>query len=276
MRLQRVINWGMLTGLLCALLGGMISPAMAQPTLYDDFSEPLIDPSLWTTSVIGGATVFELTRAVERRQLTLGIRGYARTDRDTDIHEHRNQLGFVQGDFGAIQFEAGIKSYDLTGCSVPGSTIGLVIVQLQLVLFNDGSRTSSSDRTGDVVAYLRMYRSSDSTAPPNVVEVIGQLTRCGNSACSQETALGVVSLGSMLVGHTSTFLVIWDFLNSRVLYYKDNGPEMSIAYTQPPITLSLIRNLAAYTVVPNCTAVPRPTSEVTAVFDNISVLFFAF
>jgi hypothetical protein len=275
MKAQRMVRLMMLMGALGVLHGGMIPPAMAQQlVLYDDFSEPYLNPANWTTSVIGGATVFELTRAVKRQRLTLGIRGYARTDRDTDIHEHLNQLRFARGDFWAIQFDTRVESYNLTGCSVPGTVIGAAIVQMQLVLFNDGSRTSSSDRTGDVIAYLRIYRPSDSTAPLNVLVVFGQMTRCENSSCSQEATIGAVSLGQILLRQAATFTIIWDGSTSRVLYYRDDNPEMAIPYPQSPMILSSTRTFSTYTVVPNCTATPRPVSEITALFDNIEVVFF--
>lgn len=255
--------------LLSLLLSGPMPSAHAQVVVYDDFAEGFINPGKWGPSQAG--TVYELVRFISEGHLLLGLRGYGAQRDDTGIVGSRNDLRFVQGRFSAIQFDLGVVNYELLGCPIAGSGLSRVTAGVHAHLFNDGSSPGPGDATGAVDARLRIIRQSDSPLPLEVLEAIGEITRCSDATCSTRETLGIISLGPVLVGQTNTFVMIWDALRSRVEFQKNAEPLASLSYTQSIASTGTARVLRVESEAANCTASPRPFAEITVAVDNVVV-----
>ena len=59
-----------------------------------------------------------------------------------------------------------------------------------LTLFNDGTTTGPNDQTGDIAARLEIFRASNSTDLPEVLQTLGQLTRCADPTCATREFIG--------------------------------------------------------------------------------------
>jgi hypothetical protein len=247
--------WGMLA--VSILLCGLVAPAMAQVSVYDDFSGDLIDATRWRPNISGAGNVYEMRRQVVGGKLVeaLVVNGATRGGGSTF---GRHELRFVQTEFTALAFEATVLSSSVIGCPTPGSQPSWVAVDAQLTLFNDGSSTAPDDETGDVAARLEIVRSSDVTDPPEVLQVTGHLTRCADPSCATREAIGVVSLGPVVLRQRNTYVVDWEAPSQLVAFWKNTDPAQSIPYPHTVAAPRAYRALRLSGSAADCTADPRP------------------
>jgi hypothetical protein len=256
---------------LSILLCGLVAPAMAQIFVYDDFSESLIDPARWSANVSGAGNVYEMARQISGGELSelLVVNGGNRGDVGAVFGRH--ELRFVRTDFTALLFDATVLNYAVTGCPTPGSQTSTVFVDAPLTLFNDGTTTGPNDQTGDIAARLEIFRASNSTDLPEVLQTLGQLTRCANPTCATREFIGVVSLGPVILGQRNTYAFYWDAFNKFVAFWKNADPPQFIPYTQNLAFRRSYRALGLSGSVANCTAAPRPLALVHATIDNVTL-----
>jgi hypothetical protein len=256
------------------LLGAALTPAAAQIVLYEDWSEKRIDPAAWRVFSIGASSsVYEIARLIINGRLLHGLRVYGGTQDDLGTQTGTNAVGFIRGGFTAVQWDTAVHGYLLQGCPTPGAQPSALQVDLRMALFNDGTSQGPDDSTGAVETRVRLVRRSDSGDPPEVVQAVGLLTRCNVPDCNTRDFLGEVALGPVLVGRAYTFRMLWDPVQSLVMFQKDPDPPANIGYSIPIVTrLGGGRVWQAMAIGANCTASPRPLAEVSASIDNIFVL----
>jgi hypothetical protein len=269
---QRRIGLAVLLGV---LLGGALTPAAAQMVLYEDWSTDRIAPERWRVFSLGaGTAVYEVVRQITNGQLLHQLRTYGGTQDDLGINAGSNAVGFLQGGFTAVQWDTTVHGYLLQGCPTPGSQPSALQVDLRMELFNDGSSLAPDDSTGNVDTRVRLQRPSDSIDPPEIVQAIGLVARCNVPDCSTRDVVGEVSLGPVVAGQPNTFRMFWDTFRSSVEFQKGAEPPVHVPYTLPVVTprrggrVWQVQALAA-----NCTALPRPFTEVSVTIDNIFVFF---
>jgi hypothetical protein len=256
---------------LSILLCGLVAPATAQVLLYDDFSGGLIDPERWIPSVSVAGNIYEMGRLILGEELLqfLMVNGGNRSDIGGAFGRH--ELRFARTDFTALVFEATVQTYLVTGCPTPGSQASVVFVDAPLTLFNDGTTTAPNDQTGDIAARIEIFRSSDSTDPPELLQTLGQLTRCADPTCATRETIGVVSLGPVALGQRNTYTFFWDAFSRFVAFWKNAEPPQIIPYSQNIAFRRSFRSLGVAGLAANCTAAPRPSALVLATIDNVTI-----
>ena len=252
------------------LLCGLVAPAMAQVFVYDDLSGHLIDPTRWRPNVSGAEHVYEMLRQIAGGELVEFLVVNSAT-RGSGGAFGRHELRFVQTGFTAVAFEATVLAAAATGCPTPGSQPSWVAVDAQLTLFNDGSSPAPNDQTGDIAARLEIVRASDALDSPEVLQVVGRLTRCADPTCTTQEAIGMVSLGPVVLGQRHTYVVDWQAASQRVAFWKNADPVQLIPYPHPVGSLRSFRTLRLSGSAANCTVAPRPVALVYTTLDNVTV-----
>jgi hypothetical protein len=240
-------------------------------TVYDDFSGPLLDVQRWAPNIVGQNNVAEMRRELVNGELLeyMVVNGGNRADIGAAFGRH--ELRFTSVEFSALVFEATVFIAAVTGCPTPGAQVSAVFVDAPLTLFNDGSATSPTDQTGDVQARLEIFRASDSVDPPEILQVIGQLTRCADAACGVRDFLGTASLGTVALGIKHSYGVHWDAFRKAVGFWKDAEVPQYLPYAQVPAFNRSYRALGLSAAIANCTVAPRPIGLVMATVDNVVV-----
>jgi hypothetical protein len=280
MRGRRILIWMGAFALVGVLPGPTTRPAHAQSVLFDDFNAPEIDPDKWfgDEAQLQGVGALESTRDVDfdpaslQGRLLMFHRVAGGTSSNTGITDSRNRLRARHGRVPpAVQFDAVVTEFSVAACVTPGSAVSAARAQSIVHLFNDGSSTGPQDFTGDIGMVIGLSRRSDSVDAPGVLQAFGSLFRCTESRCIGFTNIGVVGLGPVGTGEIVTLQESWDQVTKRVTYQKNAGPVQSITYTQddsrPPIVN--LKDLEVVGAPANCTAAPRPVTEITAFFDNV-------
>jgi hypothetical protein len=175
-------------------------------------------------------------RLIVNGQLHQLQRVYGGTQDDLGTQVANNTMGFAQGGFTAVQWDATVHGYGLQGCPTPGAQPSALQVDMRMQLFTDGSSQGPGDVTGHVDARVRLVRGSDSGDPPELVPAIGLVTRCNVPDCSTREVLGEVGLGPVLVGQPHTFRMFWDTFRSRVEFQKNAEPPVYVGYSVPVVT----------------------------------------
>ena len=159
------------------------------------------------------------------------------------------------------------------GCTT-NATVTQARVRLIGTFFNTGIPIPGN-QTGDVIAQMRVSRLSNSQDAPNMVRVDAALLRCNDATCSSQTLYDspAPDFGPLEVGKPVTLQIQWDKANKSFLFRRDTGVPYRIGYedddSHPPSTD--FKHLRITGTVPNCTALPRPTSAVDVTFDGFSV-----
>lgn len=255
------------------LLSGALTPAAAQQVvLYEDWTTERINSTRWRPMTLA-STAYEVVRLISGGQLLHGLRVYGAVRGNLGMQSASNGLEFIARDFIAMQWDTAVQSYLLEGCVTPGTPPSRLQVAMQLPLFNDGTSLGDDDETGNVEAQLRLQRTSDSQAPPDVLEAEGLVTRCQVPDCSTRDELGPVAVGQVLLGQMNTFQMIWDTVRRQVSFQQLDTPPVALSYSVPVVrTLRGDRMWVVTGTGANCTA-GRPFAEVSATLDNIFVFF---
>ena len=116
----------------------------------------------------------------------------------------------------------------MDNCS--SSLTGTMELGLSGAFFNSSTTSHASDRTGDVVASLRLRRNATDTS--SSVAVYATYGRCDDSACSwmypyAEQYMGMATIGG---GNKATLRITWDQPNHQFLYALNGAAAVSLAY----------------------------------------------
>jgi hypothetical protein len=231
--MKPILCSSLVMGLTVACL--VLAPAPGQAsdgafTVYEDWNGPSIRSDRWSGGeVSGGQEVLrEVAGTPDERYLTMRLR----RERET-AGNSVNFLNFTNpASIDQIEADLGVIDVLVDGCPANNASSEARLV-ITMTSFNDGSSTSSSDRTGDYVALVQAFRRSDSTDPADTLRVEAQITRCQDASCSTERQIvPPTNLGVRLPVLTLfTMRLIWDGPNNRFLAGVNLNPNVSLPYT---------------------------------------------
>jgi len=234
-------------------------------SLFDDFSEGIIDPSKWSVQPMCGNTGYDCAREVRNGRLRLAVQGYGNTNSDSGISFANSQVNFRNpNSIDAIQVGLNVKSFITSGCPANSDTGGP-----QLAIHGMFFNTGTGDASGDVHGMLLVDPSSDT---PGLLSVIGLMSLNGQF-------FNFVDLGPLQTGEAARATLLWDRPNHAIVVRivksitTPSIVEQSMPYAvpdnQPPFALNN-KFIAVYTFAPNCTA-QRNLMAMDANIDNVRV-----
>jgi hypothetical protein len=253
----------LLAGALLALTAPLVH---AQVVIYDEFTGSRIDESRWVGREVvtregGRGSLLEIQREVTSAQaLVLQTRVASEKGDETGRYAVDNALMFQHAQaLSEIVFDAAVRRIDVEGCAAGAEAEAGV--RGVFALFNDG--------LGDVVAVVRVSRSSASTAPAGELQVDASVVHRTDQG---ESLLGYVSLGSTTLGRQVRLRTRWDPARNRVRFQRDAESLVAIDYTNPVIAAPgrPRKYLAATAAVSDCSASPTSAAVVAAI-DNVRV-----
>jgi hypothetical protein len=269
-------------------------PASAQVTLelYDNFQakSKLLNPIKWFGKEDSNPGVFALesNRQIKTEPL-FGFKGvdilnrsYASQGSDNGNSAAYTRLVFVDGStVSTIQATVLVKKSQATGCSAVNIFATSPRLRIGGGFFNAGTvAPTPGDQTNDVFAFITVGREFGSDNPANVLDIHGQVFRCGDANCSGANIIqigDIADLGTVKVNKKVKLLVTWDPGADSFVFRVGNNPEVSIVYTgndddfSPGTLNGGNKRLELYHQIPNCTSTPRPMAYMEAYFDNVMV-----
>lgn len=246
---------------------------------YDDFNATQIDPDKWFGIEFGpeprGAGT-EAIRQIQDNRLRLVYRAYGRTDSDSGMSRNEFILMF-QNSAAVTAIEATVQVTDAAATSCPGNPEATMAWAMLGGRFFSTAPSTPGGEVSDMAATIRVVRRSDSTDPPDVLQVTSSVFHCANLPCTAGSLIYHLNLGSVKLGEMVRLRVQWDRDNHRFIFQRDDDPEVLAPYslsdtyrdTAPPGIQ--VKFLDALHIVPNCTATPRPVAFIEALFDDVMV-----
>ncbi len=248
--------------------------------LYDNFEQALINSDKWVGSqfeapVRFGGSFLELVRKTtqEEHHLRILSRSFGDTGFTGGISLSLFRLGFTRPDtITAIRSRVQVRNVESTGCAL-NPTPTLATAQIFGFFFNT-TATVPGNGTNDVIAGVQLQRRSDSTDPPDILEISYFVNLCLDPDCVGISPLGGGILGTVKTGEWVRLLLQWDRDRDRFIFRRDREQPVFVTYTgfsdaaPPGIQL---KTLGADHFIANCAANPRPVGMVDALFDNVFV-----
>ncbi len=262
-----------LTSLVLTLAtGGVALPTLAAENyiLWDNFNNATaINPDRWQT--------LERTRQVKDGVVRFVQRDIGTQAGDiTATFASWNMNGDADDSVRQLRAVVTMTDYEVVGCTANTSYPTFVQARIFGEFFNAGGSAPSS-RVNDVLATVRLYRSSDMSGDPAAnVKIEGVVAQCTNADCQGNdgvVAIGTVDLGTTTLGTAETLRVEWEKDQKRFNFQRGSAPKQSVSYvlddSQPPY--QLVRLIGTRTQVASCLSGPRGVASVSAKFDNIAV-----
>jgi len=237
-------------------------------TVYEDWTNPTLRSDRWRGSEQAGGQ--EIVRKVRRLHLAMRYRMEGFTSTDIGFTNGGNTLATTNPtQITQLAADAKVTAITTVECATNPRLTRTRALRLQIVKFNDGASTGSTDRTGDMMGRVQVVRDSASVDPPDVLQVEGSVHRCENADCSDVKRFGGMhALGPVNVGAKFQIRVSWDKANKQFLFGLNSNADVPVAYTQsdalpavaPAATLSQVSTPA------NCTGGPIVTDSANRVY----------
>ncbi len=263
-----------------ALLGvlalGSPTASDAQWAPYDNFNALSINPEKWEESFASGGPSNPTTEVVNRLQggkLRLGVTQYGLTNTSVGTSGGEARLGAVADPGSIIGMQAQVTVHQAEVDACAGNTSTTIRARAQIVggFFNDGSTTSGSDRTGDIIAGIQKMRD---TIQGDVIRAF--VVRCPNPSCSFTVSVaGQNFVPTWGLEELHTISVLWDKPNNRFIYSVAGASapeEIILPYAQDDSTLPVnnFKQLSISNSAANCDDTPK-RSSMEAFFDTVMV-----
>ena len=243
---------------------------------YDNFEQSLINPDKWAGNEFHfGGSFLDLARKTTQEEHHLQIlnRFFNQTNSDTEESFGLFRLGFTRPEtITAIRSSVQVRNVESTGCA-DNPTPTRATVQLFGFFFSTNA-TVPGDATSDVIAGVSVRHRSDSTDPPDVLEIFYFVALCLDPSCIKSPFLGSGVLGTVKTGEWVTLLVQWDKKPHRFIFQRDKEQPVFVTYkgfhddAAPGVP---VKTLGADHFVANCAKDPRPVGMVDARFDDVFV-----
>lgn len=271
-------------------LVGISAQAQNPWVIYDDFNSEFLDIGKWTSSESrgGGVTLLETVRELHGNRLLLVARAFGNTVPISSppvppVPIWGTRPGDVNSAFGVTQVFQGLKvsvkvnEAQATGCPDFNDTPTTARARLLGFFFNATNPLATpGNRIGDVLAQVRIQRSSNSTDKPQILEVWADVLRCTDLPCSMADYGGKdpVLLGKIKLGQWATVQIDWDggryfnlMLNKEPpVVYEIPSTWHIYRVSSPWNALGVSNRLAA-----NCPANERAMGYIEAEFENLYV-----
>jgi hypothetical protein len=249
--------------------------------LYDKFEQALINPDKWVGNQLEapprfGGSFLELVRKTTQEEHHLRIlnRSFGEPVSDGGISLRLFRLGFTRPDtITAIRSRVQVRNAESTGCPDNPGNPTLATAQIFGFFFNTNA-TVFGNGTNDVIAGVQVQRRSNSTDPPDVLEIFYFVGLCSDPDCVNSPFLGSGLLGTVTKGEWVRLLLQWDSAQDRFIFQRDREQPVFVTYqgfsdaAAPGIQL---KTLGADNFIANCSTTPRPVGVVDALFDNVFV-----
>ena len=243
-------------------------------TLYDDFTVKPINPAKWSGSEGSAgpaAPNTESARKLAKQQLYITLTTWGRTDSNSgNAGTQSNRLGVTNPvPVTTIQADVTVKSVKVVGCTA-NTTPTRSRAQVVGGFFNDGTSPGPGDRTGDIIAGTQSVRDS---IQGDQIEAF--INRCTNAACTTFTTLAFqVFNATWTKGVADTLRLEWDPANDRFIHTVNPGGVNEIimlSYLVPDANAPVVnfKQVAASNSAASCTAAPRASAIMKALFDNV-------
>lgn len=256
--------------------------------LYDNFKQVPIDINRW----VGGNFGFGGVSLEVLRRTILDHQG-----RHLQLLNRHHNLAFFSNEgtsFGALRVafreahtvtaigsRVKVRRFETTDCPLNSSPT-VAAAQLFGFFFNS-TGTVLGNGTNDVFASVAVRRRSDSTDPPDVLEIVYFVARCTDPDCIGNEILpnGSGLLGTVTKGQWVGLLLQWDQENDQFIFQGGSRPQVIVPYTvngtfnDTALAGLQVKSLDAIQFVANCAGAPhlstRPVGMVDALFDNVFV-----
>lgn len=240
----------------------MAAPAFAvKVPLYDDFSSPDgIDRSKWFQA--------PEVRVVKGKQADLGRRLYGATTSDVGLSAETYGLNMVDPTPpSGLSADITVVETSVEGCPAnPEPSFSRA--RLAAAYFNRLKTPTPGDRTGDVIAQVRVGQTS---ASPDLT-VAGVVSVCLDAGCNSSSVLYQTPFANATLGTALNARIDWIKSSKTFRFTVDGTQVVDLPYTEShsaapvlPFVQVAIRNEAA-----NCTAT-RVRTGLEARFDNVRV-----
>ncbi|TKS58727.1 MAG: hypothetical protein EWM72_02784 [Nitrospira sp.] len=210
------------------------------------------------------------------RHLRILNRSFGQTTSTDGTSSDFFRLGFARSDtITAIRTRVQVQNFESTGC--PDSlNLSPSRAAAQIVgFFFNTDPTGPRDGSNDVIAAVQVERLSNSTLPPDVLEITYFVIHCLDFDCVNGRFLGGGVLGTVTKGQWVRLLLQWDKDNDLFIFRRDTEPPATFNYrgivTNTGAPGIQVKTLGLGNFVANCNFSPRPGAMVDALFDNVFV-----
>jgi AAA ATPase domain len=180
----------------------------------------------------------------------MGHRVVGETTQGTERHLSSNRLVLQAGrTLTAVSFEVIVQDYTLRGC-ISGDKFSRSIAGFSGAMF--------ANSRGGVGADLWVTRDSNSEDPPDRLRVRAGVVQCVTNDCSEKDR----DLGTVALGEPTTLLMVWEELNQRFRFRKNDDSPVFVSYSPGEVVRRL--QTKALTVVgnaANCDDGSRPVGR---------------
>ncbi len=264
------------TFLLCmVLLTASVTVGLAQPfpQLYDNFNAPNISRNKWLGGEGASGLGLETSRVTANGQLVLRTRSVGFTGSNDGSALNFVFLGLPDPQAtGDMKATVTVTNVNDVGCS-GNTTRTQSFAGLVGSFFNAGTPTNG-DATDDVIAAMGIMSDSGRTAP----RIVSYVLRCEDQSCDAFTMLHFNTFRPIALGTQATVQMAWDPQHHRFFFgespFGRSDPD-SFDYTGFLTDTSSpglpFKHLQAQNNVANCTTVPRPVANISALYDNVNL-----
>lgn len=254
-------------------------------TRYDEFNGPLLDQTKWVgvNNWDDDITILEGGIKIQKKKLNFINRAFGGTGSNTGTQSMQRRLVIKEGaSYNTMETSVQVMSYQITGCSAPGSSSSLAYVRIGGYFFNDGRSTGPADLTGDYFAYINMYRYSNSTDADGLWRATAKVYRCEDADCTPSlcTLIGEDFFsGQQIIAKKKVRLFVQFNRAAKEFNFQvgpaKKGPKASIGYSDndsnaPVNDYGGLKRIEVSNSLANCTA-GSTTGWIDAVFDYIAV-----
>lgn len=247
-------------------LAGIVAAQTTTSHLYDNFSQPLLDPLKWTTSpacYTNNGQELECVRQIQNGHLHLAHRNFGNSDSDAGFQFGSSSVGFINpAAIKTISTDIVVENISEVSCAA-NPELGAA-AHIDATFFNIGTGDPNDD-VGGHIAFGRV-----ATDPPGQLTAYGQISQGFNY-------FAYFPLGTLTIGTPLTATLSWDQPQHRFLASWTNRITKVKTQVLMPYTLSdttpavnPTKVLTANTFPANCTANPAPV-YIEAIFDNVSI-----
>lgn len=253
-----------------AAAAALTAPAMAAPTLYDNFNSGLeLDRSKWTEPEAWRALDEVNGRLIMGRYLFGGVA----SDTGLTLDSWNSSLIIAAPVLG-LRANVTVTELNQDERCAANASVGQSGARLIGSHFNvRAGGPVAGDRTGDVLAQVRLRRTSNSLDAPGVLQAQGVVIQCTNADCSTSTVLpnGAVTLTTVPVGTPIRLQYSWDKANKKFVFGAGAfTAEVPYTDTDTAAPSLLFANLSLRNEIQNCTA-GKVKGGIAAAFDNVIV-----
>jgi hypothetical protein len=264
------------TLVLCmVLLTASVTGGLAQSfQLYDDFNAPNISKTKWIGGERASQLGLDVSRVIENGQLRLRNRSVGFTVSDSGVGTNFVFLGLPDPeaayDMKAMVTATNVDDVGCSGNAKPSQSFA----GLAGACFNAGTPTNGNE-TNDVVAAIGISSDSGRIAANKRPRVVSYVLQCADQSCSTYSILDFKSFGPIALGTPVTVAMRWDFMFQEFFFTASGFPSHEYFYGDVVTDTSSpglpFKHLQAQNDVANCTNIPRPVANISALYDNVTL-----